>query len=159
MNIYLADLVIRERKTPTRRHTYSVFIKEMKNPFSVRLSTIAPASFSDSLRFLKRKEETVAVMEGEVRFRGIECHAHAQLYFLFKSVNQRYMFVIKLDLKKRTFTITSYEWSDLQQQYVRLCTNALLTIERQLIYYILQSLYICTNEQVSYICMLPKRQR
>jgi hypothetical protein len=160
VNIYLANLVVSERKSERRRrHTYSVFVKEMKNPFSVRLSTIATASFADSLRFLKREEETFAVMDGEVRFRTVQCQEHAQLYFLFKSVNQRYMFVTKLDLKKRTIAITSYEWNDLQRKYVRLYTNELLAIERQLIYHILQSLYICTNKQVSYFCMLPARER
>ncbi|MCZ0753958.1 hypothetical protein [Anoxybacillus sp. J5B_2022] len=158
VNIYLADLVIRQQKGRGRRCTYHIFIKEMKHPISLRLATITRANFTDSLRFLRRKEETVVAMEGDVRFREIACYAHAQLYFLFKSVNQRYMFVVKLDLEKRAVTITSYEWSDRQQQYVPLRTNALLMIERQLIYDILQSLSICTKKQVSYLCMSPARK-
>ncbi|ANB59992.1 hypothetical protein [Anoxybacteroides amylolyticum] len=158
MNIYLADLVVREQKRKGRR-TYHIFIKEMKHPISIRLATITRANFTDSLRFLHQKEETVVAKEGDVRFRKISCAAHAQLYFLFKSVNQRYMFVLKLDLEKRTFVITSHEWSDRQQQYVPLRTNALLMMERQLIYDILQSLSICTNKRVSYLFMSPSRKK
>lgn len=159
VNIYLADLVIRQQKGKGRRCTYHIFVKEMKHPISIRLATITRANFTDSLRFLRRREESVVVMEGDVRFRKIACHANAQLYFLFKSVNQRYMFVLKLDLEKRTVTINSHEWSDRQQQYVPLRTNALLMIERQLIYDILQSLSICTNERVSYLFTSPVRKK
>jgi hypothetical protein len=160
VNLYLADLVVSERKSEKRnRNTYSIFIKEMKNPFSVRLKTIAPANFADSLRFLKSEEETFKVFDGDIWFRTIQCQENAQLYFVFKSVNQSYMFVLKLDLKKRKIEITSYEWNHLQQKYVCLHTNELLVIEKQLIYHILQSLYICGNERVSYFFISPTKKK
>ncbi|WP_027409233.1 hypothetical protein [Anoxybacteroides tepidamans] len=160
MNIYLADLIVSERKAKQRSlHTCRVFIKEIKSPLSLRLATIAPTNFADSLRFLKQEKETFAAMDGEVRFRTVQCQEHARLYFLFKSVNQRYMFSVKLDLKKRAIVVTSYEWNDLQQKYKLLYTNELLAIERQLIYHILQSIYICQNNQVAYFSMFRAKQK
>jgi hypothetical protein len=158
VNLYLADLVVSERKSK-KRNTYSIFIKEMKNPFSVRFKTIAPANFADSLRFLKNEEETFKVFDGDILFRTIQCQENAQLYFVFKSVNQSYMFVIKLNLKKRKIEITSYEWNHLQQQYVCLHTNELLVIEKQLIYHTLQSFYICSNKKVSYFFISTAKKK
>ncbi|WP_181555542.1 hypothetical protein [Thermaerobacillus caldiproteolyticus] len=160
VNIYLADLIVSERKVEKRKiGTYSIFVKEMKNPFSVRLKTIAPTNFADSLRFLKSEETHDRFLDEEMWFRTIKCQENAQLYFVFKSVDQLYMFVIKLDLKKRHFEITSYEWNQLQQKYLRLHTNELLTIEKQLIYYILQSLYIYENKRVSYLFVSPVKKK
>ncbi len=153
VNLYLADLVVSERKSK-KRNTYSIFIKEM-----VRFKTIAPANFADSLRFLKNEEETFKVFDGDILFRTIQCQENAQLYFVFKSVNQSYMFVIKLNLKKRKIEITSYEWNHLQQQYVCLHTNELLVIEKQLIYHTLQSFYICSNKKVSYFFISTAKKK
>jgi hypothetical protein len=159
VNIYLADLIVSERKDSKRKKgTYRVFIKEMRSPFSIKLKTIAPTNFTDSLRFLKSEEKHDRFLGEEVLFRTIACSCDAQLYFVFKSVNQLYMFVVKLDLQKQKFEIVPYEWNQIQQKYFRLHTNELLTIERQLIYYILQSLYIFDSKRISYLFMCPARK-
>ncbi len=161
MNIYLADLMISEDKTARGfLKKYHIFIKEIKNPFSVMLKTIAPVSFGDSLCFL-RNEDRAADMppDGDVLFRTIECGENAQLYFVFKSVNQLYMFLIRMNLKKNNIEITSYEWNEPQQKYLRIHTNQLLAVEKQLIYYILQSLYIRLEDQSSLFFILPPKKQ
>lgn len=159
VNIYLADLIVSERKGLKRnKRTYRVFVKETRNPFSIRLKTIAPTNFTDSLRFLKSEEKHSHSLGEEIWFRTITCDGDAQLYFVFKSINQVYMFIVKLDLQKRKFEISLYEWNKLQQKYLRLRTNELLTIEKQLIYYILQSFYIFENKRISYLFMCPARK-
>jgi hypothetical protein len=160
VNIYLADLIISEEKTARRfLKKYHIFIKEIKSPFSVKLKTIAPVSFGDSLCFLRNKEEFVGMLHEDVRFRTIECRENAQLYFIFKSVNQLYMFVIRMNLKKSNIEITSYEWNQPQQKYLRIHTNQLLAVEKQLIYHILQSLYIRSEDQRSLFFTLPSKKK
>jgi hypothetical protein len=160
MHMYLDDLVIREEKREKQHlKKYHIFIKEMKNPFSVKLKTIAPVSFGDSLRFLRNEEGFVEMLYEDIRYRAIECSEHAQLYFIFKSVNQLYMFVIKINLKKSNIEITTYEWNHLQQKYLRIHTNQLLEVEKQLIYHILQSLYIRPEERLSYFFIFPPKKK
>jgi hypothetical protein len=160
VNIYLADLIISEEKT-TRRFLkkYHIFIKEMKSPFSVKLKTIAPVSFGDSLCFLRNEEGLVEMPHGDVGFRVIECRENAQLYFVFKSVNQLYMFVIRMNLKKSNIEITSYEWNQPQQKYLRIHTNHLLAVEKQLIYDILQSLHIRSEDRRSLFFTLASKKK
>jgi hypothetical protein len=160
VNIYLADLIVSEGKTEKRHlKKYNIFIKEMKNPFSVKLKTIVPVSFGDSLCFLRDEEGFAGMLYGDVQFRAIECSENAQLYFIFKSVNQLYMFVIKINLKKNNIEITSYEWNHPQNKYLRIHTNKLLAIEKRLIYHILQSLYIRSEERLSYFFLLPPKKK
>jgi len=160
VNIYLADLVISgEKKRKRQTGKYTIFIKEMKNPFSVKLTTIAPVSFGDSLRFLRSEEEMRDLLQSDIRFRIIECKANAQLHFVFKSVNQLYMFVLKLNLRCNKIEITSYEWNQLQEKYLRIHTNQLLAIEKQLIFHILQSLYIRSDQQRSYFFLFSPRKK
>ncbi|RAK19839.1 hypothetical protein B0I26_10521 [Anoxybacillus vitaminiphilus] len=160
MNIYLADLMISEEKTATRfLKKYHIFIKEIKSPFSVKLKTIAPVSFGDSLCFLRNEAEAGGMLHEDVRFRMIECRENAQLYFIFKSVNQLYMFVIRMNLKKSNIEITTYEWNQLQQKYLRIHTNQLLAIEKQLIYDILQSLHIRSEGRRSLFFTLPSKKK
>ena len=160
MNIYLADLGISEEKNGNRSaKKYTVFIKEMKNPFSVKLKTITPVNFGDSLRFLRSDEEAVDLLQSDIRFRTIQCRENTQLYFVFKSVNQLYMFVVKLNLRRNNIEITSYEWNQLQQKYLRIHTNQLLAIEKQLIFHILQSLYIRSDQQRSYFFLFPPQKK
>jgi hypothetical protein len=159
VNIYLADLMVSERKGSKRkRKMYRIFIKEMKNPFSIHLKTIAPTNFTDSLRFLKSEENRDRFLGEDMLFRTITCSSNAQLYLVFKCVNQLYMFIVKLDLQKRKFEITLYEWNQLQQKYLRVHTNELLAMEKQLIYEILQSLYIFDNKRISYLFTCPARK-
>uniref|UniRef100_A0A7U4DJ80 Uncharacterized protein n=2 Tax=Anoxybacillaceae TaxID=3120669 RepID=A0A7U4DJ80_GEOS0 len=159
VNIYLADLIVSERKgLKQNKGTYRIFVKETRNPFSIRLKTIAPTNFPDSLRFLKSGEQQSCSSGEETWFRTITCDSDAQLYFVFKSINQLYMFIVKLDLAKRKFDISLYEWNQLQQKYLRLHTSELLTIEKQLVYYILQSFYIFENKRISYLFMCPARK-
>ncbi|NUK29819.1 hypothetical protein HT574_06870 [Parageobacillus sp. VR-IP] len=159
VNIYLADLMVRERKGSKRKkETYRIFIKEMKNPFSIRLKTIAPTNFTDSLRFLKSEENRDRFLGEDTLFRTIICSSDAQLYFVFKCVNQLYMFIVKLDLQRKKFEITLYEWNQLQQKYLRVHTNELLAMERKLIYEILQSIYIFDHKRISYLYTCPARK-
>ncbi len=118
MNIYLADFVICERNGEKHaQKMYHIYIKEMKNPFSVRLKTIAPASFTDSLRSLKNEGGRMRfASEGEALFRTITCSKEAQLYFVFKCTSQLYMFIVKLDLRQKTFTVALYEWNEPRQK-------------------------------------------
>lgn len=104
VNIYLADFVICERNGEKHaQNMYHIYIKEMKNPFSVRLKTIAPASFTDSLRSLKNEGGRMRfASEGEALFRTITCSKEAQLYFVFKCTSQLYMFIVKLDLRQKS---------------------------------------------------------
>ncbi|HZG59585.1 MAG TPA: hypothetical protein VEY68_03730 [Anoxybacillus sp.] len=160
VNIYLADLVISEEKAARRfLKKYHIFIKEIRNPFSVKLKTIAPVSFGDSLCFLRNEEGFVGMRHGDVRFRTIECRENAKLHFIFKSVNQLYMFVITINLKKSNIEITSYEWNQPQQKYLRIHTNQLLVVEKQLIYHILQSLYIRSEERQSYFFLFSPKKK
>jgi hypothetical protein len=159
VNIYLSDLMVSERKGSKRKQkTYRVFIKEMKSPFSLRLKTIAPTNFNDSLRFLKSEENCDRFLGEDTLFRTITCSSNAQLYFVFKCVNQLYMFIVKLDLQKQKFEITLYEWNQLQQKYLRIHTNELLAMERQLIYEILQSIYIFDHKCISYLFTCSARK-
>jgi hypothetical protein len=159
VNIYLSDLMVSERKGPKRKKkTYRVFIKEMKNPFSIQLKTIAPTNFTDSLRFLKSEENRDRFLEEDALFRTIICSSDAHLYFVFKCVNQLYMVIVKLDLQKQKFEIALYEWNQLQQKYLRVHTNELLAMERQLIYEILQSIYIFDDKRISYVFTCPARK-
>jgi hypothetical protein len=153
VNIYLADLVVRERnKAKKGKNMYRVFIKEMKNPFSIRLKTIVPTNFTDSLRCLRSEgEQGRFSFEGEALFRTVTCSDEAQLYFVFKCVSQLYMFIVKLDLRPKKLAVALYEWNQLQQKYTLIRTNEWLAVERQLIYEILQSIYICDHRRISYL--------
>jgi hypothetical protein len=148
VHIYLADLVISEEKGSKRfLKKYYIFIKEIKSPFSVKLKTIAPVSFGDSLCFLRNEEGFIKTLHEDVQFRMIECTENAKIHFIFKSVNQLYMFAIRINLKKSNIEITSYEWNQPQQKYFRIHTHQLLAVEKQLIYCILQSLHIRSSEE------------
>ncbi|ASS87152.1 hypothetical protein GLN3_08650 [Geobacillus lituanicus] len=159
VNIYLADLIVRERNEARKgKKMYRVFIKEMNNPFSIQLKTIAPTNFTDSLRCLRSGEEKERFsFEGEALFRTISCSDEAQLYFVFKCVNQLYMFIVKLDLRRKTLAVALYEWNQLQQKYMLIRTNEWLAMEKQLIYEILQSIYICDQSRISYLFTCPAR--
>ncbi|ASS98110.1 hypothetical protein [Geobacillus thermocatenulatus] len=153
MNIYLADFVICERNG--HKHTqklYHIYIKEMKNPFSVRLKTIAPASFTDSLRSLKNEGGRMRFSsEGEALFRTITCSSEAQLYFVFKCTSQLYMFIVKLDLRQKKFTVALYEWNEPKQKYIPIRVDEWLAMEKQLIYEVLQSIYLVDDRRVSHL--------
>ncbi|MGP3561978.1 MULTISPECIES: hypothetical protein [Geobacillus] len=153
MNIYLADFVVRERNEAKKgENMYRIFIKEMKHPFSIRLKTIVPTNFTDSLRCLRSKgEKGNFSFEGETLFRTVACSDEAQLYLVFKCVSQLYMFIVKLDLRLKTLAVALYEWNQLQQKYMLIRTNEWLSMEKQLIYEILQSIYICDHRRISYL--------
>ncbi|KAF0996525.1 hypothetical protein [Geobacillus sp. TFV-3] len=153
MNIYLADFVICERNGEKHApKVYHIYIKEMKNPFSVRLKTIAPASFTDSLRSLKNEDgRTQFSTEGEVLFRTITCSSEAQLYFVFKCTSQLYMFIVKLDLRQKKFTVALYEWNEPKQKYIPIRADEWLAMEKQLIYDVLQSIYLVDDRRVSHL--------
>ncbi|ADI28126.1 hypothetical protein [Geobacillus sp. C56-T3] len=153
MNIYLADFVICERNGEKHaQNMYHIYIKEMKNPFSVRLKTIAPASFTDSLRSLKNEGGRMRfASEGEALFRTITCSKEAQLYFVFKCTSQLYMFIVKLDLRQKKFTVALYEWNEPRQKYIPIRADEWLAMEKQLIYEVLQSIYLVDDRHVSHL--------
>lgn len=161
VHIYLADIVVCERNDRKRaKHVYRVYIKEMKNPFSVRLKTIAPSSFTDSLRSLKSANSRECTpFEEETTFRTITCSPDAQLYFVLKCISQLYMFIVKLDLRQKKFTVALYEWNSLQQKYIPLRVDEWLAMEKQLIYEILQSIHLVEDRRVSYWLTCPSRSK